>query len=254
MPNWVTQKLTVDGSEIYFEASDFIRNLLTPAGEIDFNKIVPVPDELQIESSIMNVPCLRLYASRMVANGFASHEETEEFFKQLQVVANYFSRSSASLLVPADEDEAFIEVNALNDDIAAHIEFGKQCFNNIVKYGYMTWIDFTCSMWGTKWNGQQTFSDSNYVEYQTPDRPAIEFVDALAEQYPEYDFELLYVGEDVERSCCGKYTWSNGRRTGEVFYEAGSDEAYEVAFDLGTELREDYEHDSRGYHHRELEF
>jgi hypothetical protein len=192
----------------------------------------------------------------MVANGFDSHEETEEFFKQLNVVANYLSQSPASILIPADSEETFIVQNNLYDDIAAHIEFGKQCFNNIVKYGYMTSIDFTTEMWGCKWNACETWTHENEVIYQTPDRPAIEAIEALAEQYPEYYCELLYVGEDVERTdCCGKYAWQHGRRIEQVIYRAGTDEAYEVAFDLGVECREDYDYDSRrGYHRRELDF
>lgn len=257
MPNWVHQKLIVlsptNPSTLVEE--EFIRTkLLTEQGDFDFNKIVPAPAELAIESSVWNVPCIRLYATRMIANGFDSHEESAEFMKHLKVVADYFDRSPASLLIPAGEEETFIEQNNLNDDIAAHIDFGKICFNNIVKYGFMTMIDFNCAMWGTKWNAHETFTDRNEVYYQTADRAAIEVIDALAEQYPEFIFTLYYIGEDVERSSCGKYLWRDGRLVEQEFYEAGSNSAYEVAFDLGVECREDYDFDSRGYHRRELDF
>lgn len=261
MPNWVYQKLIVNSvpaSPLDLDThveEEFIRTkLLTEHGYVDLNKIVAIPDDLMIGSSVWNVPCLRLYATRKVANGFDSHEETEQFFKELNVVANYFSQSPASLLIPADEEEAFIEANELNDDIAAHIEFGKECFNNIVKYGYMTMTDFTTEMWGTKWNAHETFTNHNEVLFSTADRAAIEAIDTLAEQYPEFVFTLYYIGENVEASSCGKYIWQHGRRVEQEFYEAGSNSAYEVAFDLGVECREDYYFDSRGYHRRELDF
>lgn len=260
MPNWVTQKLIVNAVpagpldlNTYTEERAFIANHMTD-GEFDFNKIIPLPADLQIESSVYNKPCLRLYVSRMIANGFDSPEETDQFMKQLQVVAHYFSQSPASLLISPADEESFIEQNELNDDIALHIEFGERCFKNIVKYGYMCSINFTTEMWGTKWNASETWTHDNEVIYQTPDRPAIEAIGTLAEQYPEFTFILYYIGEDVERCDCGKYIWQHGRRLGQEIYRAGSNEAYEVAFDLGVECREDYDFDSRGYHRRELDF
>lgn len=254
MPNWVYQKLIVlcpNQRSDTSEEQEFIRGLLTN-GSFDFNNIVPAPAELAIESSIYNYPCTRLYATRMIANGCGS---LRNFMDHLKVVADYFETTPSALLIPADEEETFIEQNNLNDDIAAHIEFGKLCFNNIVKYGFMTMIDFHYAMWGTKWNANETFTERNEIYYQTPDRPAMEVIDALAEQYPEYIFTLWYIGEDVESSMSGKNVWEDGRQVEQEFFEPGSDSAYEVAFALGVESRENYEYDIRlGYYRTGLDF
>ena len=62
MPNHVTNVLKFDCSEERFlEIANFLRMEGEPLGSVDFNKLIPMPKELDIESGSRGMNGLKLY-------------------------------------------------------------------------------------------------------------------------------------------------------------------------------------------------
>lgn len=68
MPNWVSNHLTIYGEN----AVEVLRSLLVKSEdndcgyELDFNKIIPMPEELNIESGSVTRDCAKLYVNAML--------------------------------------------------------------------------------------------------------------------------------------------------------------------------------------------
>jgi len=67
MPNWVTARLTIHGEK----AEDILNNLLVEDEEesdevrFDFNKILPMPKELEVVAGSVTDKCVEVYLSTL---------------------------------------------------------------------------------------------------------------------------------------------------------------------------------------------
>ena len=105
MPNWVTHRFTVLAGDCPFRDQ----------GEaLDFNRIVPMPEELKID-------------------------EILPYHLEERVV------KAASTADP----EAAIEAESLQEEERA-IAF--RLLGNLRRFGYASWYSWSCAHWGTQWN------------------------------------------------------------------------------------------------------
>ena len=126
MPNWVRTRLTFNGKKNRVAE---IKELVKTTGkddegrndnEFDFNKVVPMPEELDIASSSSGECGMR-----------------------------YLILKDKHLISWTDDDRSFMErmekqkeknPNRFNEDI----KLGKKYLRNISKYGYKDWYNFRC--------------------------------------------------------------------------------------------------------------
>lgn len=115
----------------------------------------------------------------------------------------------------------------------------EQAKRNLEMYGYKDWYDWRRAKWGTKWNGfhLQVLSEDTIMfdtEWCTP----MGIWYAIAEQYPELQFNIKYADEDS-----GYNAGEIDINSGEVeHYEpiGGSDEAWSLYFETHPEMEEEY--------------
>ncbi len=128
MPNWVRTRLTFNGDQSRIaELKAFVKSeTKDESGELhtnlfDFNKVVPMPEELNIESGSSGDWGMR-----------------------------YLLLNAKSSFLWTDDDRSFMErmekqkeenPDRLNNDG----ELGKKYLNNISKYGHTTWYGWHCS-------------------------------------------------------------------------------------------------------------
>lgn len=236
MPNWVCNHLTIHGEK----AVEVMRSLLTEnensdcGYDFDFNKITPMPEELNIISGTISSNCAKLFVNSLDRN-------CEEFVQYATLFAKAFGRDfyltkseQASLLLNAlkYKDHPSNELLfATQSDIYA---YGKRALENYAKYGAKDWYDWSCQNWGTKWNACDTQINDLYtadIYFNTAWSPIPELIAKLAEQHPECDFKYEYA-EEQAGLYAGYRNFENGEIVSGEDYPELSKEAYETFFSL----------------------
>lgn len=180
---------------------------------LDFNKIIPMPKSLYIESGSQTERGLTVY------NEFV----TSYIFNGLLPNPNL-------LEIPEKSEQSFL--NTRKDIQPDDFALGKKAFQNQIKYGAPTWVEWRIANWGTKWPAYDTIkTQDNAIIFQTALSRAMPVISKLAEMYPEISFEFRWADEALG-SNAGIAEFKGGELVHDEFYEACSREAYELAADL----------------------
>lgn len=224
MPNHVTNIIRLQGDEQRIrEMLERIQNDEYGIGTIDFNKIIPMPDSLNIEAGTRTDRGLKAY---------------REFMKQCERVLELYED------IPTGYEQSFRSRQTDIDDETW--ELGKQAFQNIQEHGAPTWYDWCINNWGTKWNayGYDTgaeYMDLDVLAFRTAWNAPRPILEKLSEMYPDITFEHEWADEDIGCNC-GRRLYSNGEIT-EEYYPESEREAVEFAasvwgYDVEEYMRE----------------
>lgn len=192
-------------NELYFEAdnkeriSELLNAIKGEDTAFDFNKIIPMPKELEIESGSRGEWGLKAY-KEFLRTGVKPKEITDEWGHTRSV-----------------EDKDF--------------ELGKQYYNNIEKYGHATWYSWACDNWNTKWNAYDVEELVDGVVFLTAWDAPFPVIKALSEMFPDVRITHYFADEDLGYNC-GKYSYIGGNVEDISEFEEGSDEALEFACDI----------------------
>ena len=230
MPNHVENIITLKGDEKEIrEMLEVIKNDDFGLGTLDFNKIIPMPESLNIESGSRTDRGLKAY------RGF--------------IEVYIFGRSATDALkaledIPVESEEIFLHQRT--DIPRDEWELGKTAWNNIKNYGAPTWYEWSINNWGTKWNAfNQNFEEPNVLWFDTAWEGVPLLIQTLSEIFPDVEFQYAYADEDLG-SNVGKGTIRNGE-TDMTFPDNGSNEAFEIVFFVKPGLEEYLELTDEGY-------
>lgn len=107
------------------------------------------------------------------------------------------------------------------------------------KQGIPTWYYWNRENWGTKWNAHATERESiNTFTFETAWSSVPKIVAEMSRQFPEVSIEYLYADEDTGYNC-GEYEYKAGEVIRHYIPKGGSKEAYDIAFKLFPEYKED---------------
>lgn len=211
MPNWVRTSINVVGT------SDEIKNVIDfvkgNESDFDFNKIIPMPDELQITDG---------------SNGVTG----EEYIRAIAVPENERT----------DEDKDIIELfkkfeEKYPDAAKMALELGQKYIDNLQKYGFRTWYDWRRYNWGTKWNASEAWEyDGNFV-FNTAWCFCEPVIKRLSEIFPDVSIDFVFADEDAGCNT-GRGTYKAGELVSEDFPDDGTDAAYEIFLETHPEYEE----------------
>lgn len=175
MPNWVFNKVYFSGNkEKIKELKDFVT---TSESCFDFNKLIPMPEELKMESGSMETVAIDCAKARN--NGkktCATYENYKTSWK---------------------EKETF-------DELA---DLGDKYLSNLEKYGSTTWYDWCWKNWGTKWNScEPSWQGDDYVDFNTAWSAPLSIYEQMTKLFPEVLFDVSYADEDMGNNC-GTVSW-----------------------------------------------
>lgn len=228
MPNWVQNRLTIYGQETEIEKC--LLFCKSEDSDFDFNKIVPMPETLDITVARDSVQAAAYVYSLL------SEEKQKEISGVLKTTT-----TMEAVCFPRVEKTWFEAINDCLKDIdvwnqkinswkpgASDIECGAETFeeygrivlNNILNYGYAGWYTWRCDHWGTKWTANHVVIDRSSqtghgqepqatVYCQTACSCPAQIVYALSKKYPELKFILAYADEDLGNNC-GQFGLKNG--------------------------------------------
>jgi len=178
MPNHVTNILRINGTP---EQVTTVREAIAGVWPnekdkddprpFDFNKIVPMPEGLEVESAFGEIEIAR-------------HE-----------------------LGKAKSDRA---PRQKRGDQGVRDEVIDQIKKNIETTGYAYWYDWAPEKWGTKWNAySQEVIEPHLISFETAWSCPVPVLTALAVKFPEVEFVCQFADEDIG-SNQGTLTFRNG--------------------------------------------
>lgn len=184
MPNWVQNDIYLYGEEK--DIKKVLELVKSDEYEFDFNKIIPMPKELEIDSSSNNELAIICYLSNKLTIPFEKLDK-----KYLKYVTNMFDNNWAATLY-------YDRLPNRKEEFDMLYELGKICCNNIKTYGYIDWYKWRIENWGTKWNACEVYVCSNCISFQTawsvPD-PILEAFAYICDKY-NVAFDGEYADED----------------------------------------------------------
>lgn len=209
MPNYVKNIVKMPGIAnlpLFHEEDD--------EREFDFNKLIPMADELRIESGSMTersivyflterctIPIRDLDQMKMeivnelVTNMFHPNGWPEKVFDLI--------RQQMSSVTSEEQDNTY--------------EAGRQYISNYEKYGFPTWYEWCNCNWGTKWNASSTIVlDADTIMFDTAWSNPEPVILKLAEMYPDAVIEHWWADEDMGRNT-GHRIIRNGEEQVEYF-------------------------------------
>lgn len=205
MPNWVQ-------NEIIFEnASDekvavLIRELkLAVENEdraIDFNKLVPMPESLNITDGTITDFAIAYYVTDRLTIPF---EQTN----LRDLISNCFSNDWPAQVISNVRKDVEVHDAEYSDMLYAK---GQQYMYNYEHYGCYNWYDWRCQNWGTKWNACEDGwnLENGMLVFQTAWSAPFPIIEAIAGKYPDLKFIHRWADEDIGNNC-GRMWYSNGR-------------------------------------------
>lgn len=219
MPNWVQINLTFSGDKAEIKQMlEAIKNNDIGYGSIDFNKIIPMPEQLNIESgskSIHGMEMVKEYLESMPEELKNKEGTYEEFFDNLR----------------KHRDD-------LNDDEKEIWDIGVIAVDNLHKYGAPTWREWAYKNWGTKWNAydfDEMSEENNTIYFQTAWYAPVPAILNLSQKYPNIEMSMRYADEDLGHNC-GTVEFKNGSITQEKYPQTRK-EALEFSAEMwDTEL------------------
>ena len=246
MPNWVCNHLTITGAN----AQKTLQSVLTKNPEsdygydFDFNKITPMPKELNIIAGSVTNLALGLYLTSInpEVDYFGSDKMGLFMFRKVCRELNEMKNNTLNYsMSPEEICSCEKRISDYDNDIGDALRYGKQAFDNYLKYGAVDWYDWCCNNWGTKWNAQNTqLLDENSAEvyFDTAWSPVVKLLKKLSEKNPDCTFEYEFA-EEQAAILCGRVVFESGKIKSQEYYPDFSKAAYELFFSLWGE-QEDF--------------
>ena len=232
MPNNIKNILRVEGepgevarffADIHGGYDDYDQEIY-----MDFNKIIPMPPSLAIESGTRTTQGLEMY------QGFMQESAA------LATLGVTMGRadSTAHLERVATLIEKYDKMQAARPDTW---NLGKQAFENLAQHGATTWYDWCCQNWGTKWNAyEQARCGDGEISFQTAWSGVRDLMEQVIVQYPDLHFEYSYADEHIGYNVA-QFEYEHGECVCEHVPNSGTPEARKLAaqiwnLDLSAEM------------------
>ena len=215
MPNHISNILTIEGDAK--RVAQIKGEIISVDGDgnirhIDFNKIVPMPESLNITSG------------SSTSNGLAILKYRAGDPSEINQIMGY--QWATEFATPEDLIDHMLEKGTAN------LEEAQRALDNERLYGHRDWYSWSNANWGTKWNAYDTNeNEDDGIYFQTAWSNPFPVMEALSRKYPDVVFHVRFADEDFGHNV-GEYSLENGEIVSQNIPEGGSEEAYEMAADI----------------------
>ena len=176
MSNWVYNTLLMEGIEKmpYY----------TDEGQFDLNKVIPMPEDLNIKTAPEVAIAVYLLNKKMEEDEIASLP----YWKRgllAQYVGTYVPDDNKERLVPTQAGRAVIKgaSTCSQEELDQLYEDGERCVCNIVKYGYPSGYEWKKYFWGTLWTSDTKIMPGKIL-FDTKGMPPLHVVHKMSIQNP----------------------------------------------------------------------
>lgn len=188
MPDWTSNTIRCKkhiGDKILIKNND--------DSIFDFNKLIPMPTELDVEASTEGEKGL-MYLYIKSKNELEKTEINEAYKSRRTRPNDIYSDSQYKKI--EDNIDKFENDKSFKECIS----LGEKFLANYKKYGYCDWYNWCYANWGTKWNANDVdvFYDEGKEEYGIFFCTAWSVLEGIVEKYSELcnDDEFYWAYED----------------------------------------------------------
>ncbi len=256
MPNYVKNKIVIGKSDYgKLLVNKYCKfNVKFNIYEFDFENVIKMPEDLKIEYSSKSNDALSLFLTYInsdisyygLKKDKVDKEEFEIFCERLKQKTIFPLR----FILKEDEIKPIIEKNKESE--VSLLNLGKIQYQNLKKYGFFNWYEWSIVNWGTKWNAVNFEYEDDYkvLKFETAWDPAKPIILEISKQNPFMKFAFLYADEEIGANV-GCLFIRNGEIGFEEYYDDFSCDAYKLAFDLwGCEDDYIYDDDLNTFVHK----
>ena len=180
---------------------------------LDFEKIIPMPKSLKVESSSLENVAIAAYLS-------AINPDCEYFnndFKKMscsdfdKIACDIRKNMFISQTFRMSEKEILSFSEVFSSGVDEMLNAGQQYIDNFIKYGATSWYKWRKNNWGTKWNSYSGIINAanNEIWFQTANNFPEPVIKALSEMYPDLSIIVRYSDENRGANC-GECCFKNG--------------------------------------------
>ena len=237
MPNHIANKLYVKANTEE-EINKFVEFIEGNNHDecIDFNTIIPMPEELKTTEESSRVTDSILYYLK----------ENDK----LNTAETYLGKTMFN--ISKDRDFSTIVPHVLEE----MYKEGEKYVNIFDTYGYLSWYTWSINNWGTKWNAYDSYIEELenmvIIHFNTAWSGVPKIIGTMTEMFPNLSFNYKYADEDFGCNCGLGFT-----KNGEFeYYDIinGSDTAIETYIECWQCDPDDFYKDENGeWHNREWE-
>lgn len=238
MPNWVTVRVIADDRDVLDE------KLLDENGNVDFNILCPLSEDLDITSGSWS------YSSDMTKLNKKLSKYYDKEVTQKEFVDRVLKEENINELLLASSSQEWIKGfvdEADNDRKIEDISNIIKGYFNHKRYGFVDWYSAHNQVWGTKWNACETIHCGYEVQFKTAWAAPFPVLYELSKYTP---ITVAFADEDIG-SNYGILRIENGKETEYTPDKNNFAEAVavhdEYLEDYLNEGEEPSEEDSKGY-------
>ena len=227
MPNHITNLITFGSDSASLSAFQQMAHDMKmdgePLGSFDFNKLIPMPQSLDMEESTMSRRGLELYQK------YAREQDS--------LIRANVNASPEQLKVLTDILDKAWRPRRMQDPMVWKL--GEQAYSNLRKYGHASWYGWCIQNWGSKWNAYQSRplrDGDDTMEFLTAWASVPTIIQKLSEKYPDWTITYRWADEEIGYNV-GEMVFQKGKCIDAYTPEGGSRAAYEMAAEImGTDL------------------
>ncbi len=251
MPNFVKNKILVGRSEYGRRLIDKYCTYDNESGRLDFdfNKVIKMPEDLQIEFSSRSDQALCLYLTKINPEvdyyGEKKDKITKTAYGKLMKELSKKTLMNHDFTLSAEDIKKLLSKYNEKDSEKKLLDLGEKQIRNLENYDAINWYEWAINNWGTKWNASdfETSDDDKSLTFDTAWDPSVEIMLEISRQNPDIRFGYLYSDEAIG-SHVGYMLVQAGRIDFKGTFEDYSYDAYRLAFDL-WDCSDDYEYDEK---------
>lgn len=168
-----------------------------PLGSVDFNKLVPMPSELNIDSGSRTDTGLKLFGNYLCEAAQVAADMPD---------ATPNERAAALFRFM----DSWQKKHKVDPEVW---ELGKKAYRNIQKYGCATWREWRGLNWGNKWNAYQCVpldERADTMEFQTANCAVPKIAAAVSKRFPGQTVIYSWFGLDLTQSL-GRMVFQDGK-------------------------------------------
>lgn len=216
MPNHVTNILTFDGDQKDIDSLlDFIqRDRINEEdeeygrGTIDFEKIIPMPKSLHIESGSRTTDGLALAIHFSNPNTEKIEGVRKLSNSTLSTAIKLANKWGWIKYSPTLTEEEITKMTSRHP-LEELLKIGKVALKNLLNYEAPTWYEWSVKNWGTKWNSYNNYHLGNAISFCTAWSAPHPIIETLSRKFPTVSITHKWADENIG-SNCGTHHYENG--------------------------------------------
>lgn len=182
MPNWVKCRLSMRGlaDADLFSTDDEGKKFF------DFNKLIPMPQELNMTSGGSEDRAIKAY---MTMHGNPALQKMMDARSRFNFTVGDYKISKVEIEEAAKRENMTVE---------EFVKLGERYCLNVFYYGSTTWYEWCSKNWGTKWNAcDSSIEDADTIEFCTAWSAPLPIVAELSRKFPDRVVMIEWADEDM---------------------------------------------------------